>query len=66
MDNFCKCFVYVTKTIANLTTCSRKPGNYNGINIFEVDIMKNSSPLDSQHSQLSFRVKKQKKQPKKL
>ena len=42
----CKCFTYVTKTIANLTTYSRKPGNYNGINIFEIDIMKNSSPLN--------------------
>ena len=40
----CKCFTYVTKTIANLTTYSRKPGNYNGTIIFEIDIMKNSSP----------------------
>ena len=38
--------MYVTKTIANLTTYSRKPGDYNGIIIFEIDIMKNSSPLN--------------------
>ena len=79
----CNCFTYVTKTIANLTTYSRKPGDYNGTIIFENDIMTNSSPLnfkihifrlcnisfllDSQHSQLSFRVlSKQKKQPKNL
>ena len=36
--------MYVTKTIANLTTYSRKPGNYNGTIIFEIDIMKKSSP----------------------
>ena len=41
-----KCFTYVTKTIANLTTYSRKPGDYNGTIIFEIDIMKNSSPLN--------------------
>ena len=35
----------VTKTMANLTTFSKKPGNYNGNIIFEID-MKNSSPLN--------------------
>ena len=43
---YCKCFTCVTKTIANLTTYSRKPGDYNGTIIFEIDIMKNSSPLN--------------------
>ena len=43
----CKCFTYVTKTIANLTTySSRKPGDYNSTIIFEIDIMKISSPLN--------------------
>ena len=42
----CKCFTYATKTIANSTTYSRKPGDYNGTIIFEFDIMKNSSPLN--------------------
>ena len=42
----CKCFTWYTKTFANLTTYSRKPGNYNGTIIFENDIMKNSSPLN--------------------
>ena len=41
-----KCFTYVAKPIANLTTYSRKPGNYNGTIIFEFDIMKNSSQLN--------------------
>ena len=41
-----KCFTYVPKTIANLTTYSRKWGDYNGIIIFEIDIMKNSYPLN--------------------
>ena len=41
-----KCFTYVTKTRANLTTYSRKLENYNGTIIFEIDIMKNSSPLN--------------------
>ena len=41
-----KCFTCVTKTIANLTTYSRKPGDYSGTIIFEIDIMKNSSPLN--------------------
>ena len=36
----------VTKSIANLTRYSRKPGNYNGTIIFAIDIMKNSSPLN--------------------
>ena len=46
---FSKCFTCFTKTFAtfaNLTTYSRKPGNYNGTIIFEIDIMKNSSPLN--------------------
>ena len=41
-----KCFTYVTKTIANLTMYSRKPGDYNGTITFEIDIMKNSSPIN--------------------
>ena len=41
-----KCFTYVTKTRANLTTYSRKPENYNGNIIFEIDIMKNLSPIN--------------------
>ena len=41
-----KCFTYVTKTCDNLTTYSRKPENYNGTIIFEIDIMKNSSPIN--------------------
>ena len=41
-----KFFKYVTKTRANLTTYSRKPENYNGTIIFEIDIMKNSSPIN--------------------
>ena len=41
-----KCFTYVTKTCANLTTYSRKLENYNGTITFEIDIMKNSSPID--------------------
>ena len=39
-------FTYVTKTIANLTTYCRKTGEYNGTIIFEIDIMKNSSPIN--------------------
>ena len=42
----CKCFTYVTKTNGNLTKYSRKPGDYNCIIIFDIDIMKNSSPLN--------------------
>ena len=42
----CKCFKYVAKTIANSTTYSRNPGDYNGTIIFEFDIMKNSSLLN--------------------
>ena len=38
--------MYVTKTCANLTTYSRKPENYNGTIIFEIDIMKNLSPIN--------------------
>ena len=34
-----KVVMYVTKTCANLSTYSRKPGNYNGTIIFETDIM---------------------------
>ena len=41
-----KFFMYVTKTCANLSTYSRKPDIYNGTIIFEIDIMKNSSPLN--------------------
>ena len=41
-----KCLTYVAKTRANLTTYSRKPENYNGTIIFEIDIMKNSSPIN--------------------
>ena len=39
-DDYSKCFMYVTKTCANLTTYSRKPENYNGTITFEIDIMK--------------------------
>ena len=39
-------FPYVTKTHANLTTYSRIPENYNGTVIFEIDIMKNLSPIN--------------------
>ena len=39
-----KCFTYVAKSIANSTTYSRKPGDYNGTIIFEFDILKNSAP----------------------
>ena len=42
----CKCFTYVTKSIANLTTYSRKLEDYNGTIIFEIDIMKKSSSLN--------------------
>ena len=42
-----KFFTCVTKTRANLTTYSRKVENYNGTIIFEIDIMKNSSPINS-------------------
>ena len=41
-----KCFTYFNKTSANLTTYSRKPGDYNGIIISKIYIMKNSSPLN--------------------
>ena len=41
-----KCFTYLTKTRANSTTYSRKPGNFNGTISFEIDIMKNSSPIN--------------------
>ena len=37
---------YLTKTRANSTTYSRKPGNFNGTISFEIDIMKNSSPIN--------------------
>ena len=37
--------VYVTKTRANLSTYSRKPGNSHGTIIFEIDIMKKSYPI---------------------
>ena len=41
-----KCFTYLTKTIANLTTYSRKPGNYSGTIILQIDIVKKSSPIN--------------------
>ena len=41
-----KCFTYFTKSIGNLTTYNRKPEDYNGVIIFEIDIMKNSSPIN--------------------
>ena len=41
-----KFVTYVTKTLVNLNTYSRKPGNYNGTITFEIDIMKKSSPLN--------------------
>ena len=41
-----KFFTYVTKTRPNSTTYSRKPGNYNGTIIFEIDIMKKSYPIN--------------------
>ena len=41
-----KCFTYVPKTIANLTTYSRKLGDYNDTIIFEIDVMKNSFPIN--------------------
>ena len=41
-----KRFTNVVKTIANSTTYCRKPGDCNGTNIFEINIMKNSSPLN--------------------
>ena len=41
-----KFLMYVTKTCVNLTTYSRKLGNYVGTIIFEIDIMKNSSPIN--------------------
>ena len=40
-DSLGKCFTYVTKTNANLTTYSTKPENYNVTIIFEIDNMKN-------------------------
>ena len=43
---YSKFFTYVTKTRANLTTYSRKPENYNGTIIFEIDIIKKSSPIN--------------------
>jgi len=41
-----KFFTYVTKTYPNLPTYSRKLGNYNGTIIFDIDIMKKSSPIN--------------------
>ena len=46
MPYYSKCFTYVAKTRANLTTYSRKPKNYNGTIIFEINIMKKSSPIN--------------------
>ena len=42
-----KFFTYVTKTRPNLPTYSRKLENYNGTIIFEIDIIKKSSPINS-------------------
>ena len=42
----CKRLTYVAKTRANLTTYSRKPENYNGTIIFEIDTMNNLSPIN--------------------
>ena len=39
-----KCFTYGTKTIENLTSFSRKLGDYNGTIISEIDIMKKLIP----------------------
>ena len=44
--NQCNFFTYVTKTCSNLSTYSRKPGNYNGTIIFDIDIMEKSSPIN--------------------
>ena len=44
--NVCKYFMYVAKTCANLTTYSKKQENYTVTIIFEIDIMKNSSPIN--------------------
>ena len=41
-----KFFTYVTKIHANLTTYSAKPENSNGTIIFEIDILKTSSPIN--------------------
>ena len=41
-----KFFTYVTKTRANLSTFSRKPENFNGTIIVEINIMKKSSPIN--------------------
>ena len=41
-----KFVTYVTKTHPHSSTYSRKPENYNGTNIFEIDIMKKSSPIN--------------------
>ena len=50
-----KCFTYDTKTIANLITYSRKPGDYNGTIIFETDIVKKVLPNQFQSlSNLTF------------
>ena len=46
-----KFFMNVTKTRENLPTYSRKPENYNGAIIFEIDIMKKSSPINLNHCQ---------------
>ena len=42
-----KCFTYVTKTIAYLTTNNRTLGDYNGTIIFEIDTMKNLFSINS-------------------
>ena len=40
------CIKFFVTDVKARTLCSRKPGDYNGIIIFEIDIMKNSSPLN--------------------
>jgi hypothetical protein len=45
MYNTSKFFTYVIKTRPNLSTYSRKLGNYSGTIIFEIDIIKKSYPI---------------------
>ena len=62
LTNKGKSFKCATKTRANLTTYIRKPGNYNSTISFEIDIMKNSSPINlnlcqTWHTDESFKDK---------
>jgi len=41
-----KVFTNVTKTRANLSKYSGRLGNYNGTIVFEIDIMRKSSPIN--------------------